>query len=510
MQVFIIILLNFFMLNAGIICADEVDANSNDVMTKTTEFRAPESDDHQLPLTSQQKDLEQKLYLSSPQQLNDIEKQIAYHIQTNPNDAFSYYLYNHLMIRKFLNDPTRVDLIRKAQRLTEQALELSHSDLYGLISLSSILDILDEDVKAYELLKKQIALEKVKDWRLQFYFAKMSANIDSVETTISEFQKALDYKDANKTIILPYAIAFINTNLDKVSRMKQLKEWSEKYQGEPFIILSYANFLLRNKEYKKAEMQYEKIMDASIEAFINKAILEYLYLDSPKTAEQSLLKAINHLNSNNRQDLKELVYYHLANLYLKKKDFQKAQNHFLNSMMVSSDKENLYKNIYLNFSDEQQPEELAKLTEKINLEIPGRAMFYSYLGKVQSLSLNNHKEAIKSFNSAILLNPFESEYYIDLGISHYKMKNYSDAKEAFKIASELNPTNGTAFYNLACISSIQGKTDEALSSLKQAINLNPSFVDSAKDDSDFVSLKGNQNFIKIINTSEKTEQNYSH
>jgi len=63
---------------------------------------------------------------------------------------------------------------------------------------------------------------------------------------------------------------------------------------------------------------------------------------------------------------------------------------------------------------------------------------------------------------------------------------------------KINPEDENAWYIKACVFSLMNKKSEALSDLRCAVELNPSYRESAKSGKDFEKLWEDQDFKDIV------------
>jgi tetratricopeptide (TPR) repeat protein len=61
-----------------------------------------------------------------------------------------------------------------------------------------------------------------------------------------------------------------------------------------------------------------------------------------------------------------------------------------------------------------------------------------------------------------------------------------------------NPPYSGLLYNTACFESLAGRTELALTHLRQAVEMLPALAEMARDDDDFVSLRGEAAFAQIV------------
>jgi len=107
-------------------------------------------------------------------------------------------------------------------------------------------------------------------------------------------------------------------------------------------------------------------------------------------------------------------------------------------------------------------------------------------------------EAKKIYEAVVALDPGYIEALNNLGIINIHDKNFSAAKENLEKAVRLNPSYVESYYNLACLYAIKGDAGQGLEYLKKAISLNSNVKDWARDDSDLNSLKGSDEFRRMV------------
>jgi hypothetical protein len=79
--------------------------------------------------------------------------------------------------------------------------------------------------------------------------------------------------------------------------------------------------------------------------------------------------------------------------------------------------------------------------------------------------------------------------YSDRGMEHYFAHRYGEAATAFEEGVEAIPDHAPLHYNAACMRALAGDTERSLAHLRRALELDPSFAEQAKDDSDFDGIR---------------------
>jgi tetratricopeptide (TPR) repeat protein len=86
----------------------------------------------------------------------------------------------------------------------------------------------------------------------------------------------------------------------------------------------------------------------------------------------------------------------------------------------------------------------------------------------------------------------------NLGNAYSDLGDTKKAIEYYEQALKINPEDKSVWYNKACAHSSMNKKNEALVDLKRAVELDPSYRESAKCEKDFEKLWEDQDFKDII------------
>ena len=81
---------------------------------------------------------------------------------------------------------------------------------------------------------------------------------------------------------------------------------------------------------------------------------------------------------------------------------------------------------------------------------------------------------------------------------HYNEQDYEGALAACHVALEKFPGNALILSNLACMQSLLGRGDEALDTLRAAVDGWPKFKENAQKDDDFTSLREDPRFLELV------------
>jgi tetratricopeptide (TPR) repeat protein len=97
-----------------------------------------------------------------------------------------------------------------------------------------------------------------------------------------------------------------------------------------------------------------------------------------------------------------------------------------------------------------------------------RSYVYNYLGLIEA-KLKDHQQAIAYYDSALQLNPAESDYFVNRGLSKEALKDTTAAAD-YEQALKLNPQHTLAKHNLAALREKQGKPLTYEDRLTETIN----------------------------------------
>jgi serine/threonine protein kinase/Flp pilus assembly protein TadD len=104
---------------------------------------------------------------------------------------------------------------------------------------------------------------------------------------------------------------------------------------------------------------------------------------------------------------------------------------------------------------------------------PANAQAHFELGKLQT-KLHEVPAAIESYRKALELDSSSPKTFFNLGFLYAKTADYERAEEMYRRAVDLAPPYlDEAYFNLAMVQRSQGKTQESIRSLKQAVAANP-------------------------------------
>ena len=111
---------------------------------------------------------------------------------------------------------------------------------------------------------------------------------------------------------------------------------------------------------------------------------------------------------------------------------------------------------------------------------------YNNLGRAY-LYAEEYEPAVENFKKAIEMAPDRSEGYVNLTTAYLRQNLPADARASSLRALEIFPKTALLHYNLACAYALEDKSQKAVDSLTQAVNLNPELKTFAQQEG---ALKG--------------------
>jgi hypothetical protein len=121
--------------------------------------------------------------------------------------------------------------------------------------------------------------------------------------------------------------------------------------------------------------------------------------------------------------------------------------------------------------------DLPDIQRAIRLE-PSNAEYRALLGRYLALSGASLDEAISDFRIAVQLNPYESQYWLDLASAYHVAGHIEEQAQSVEQAVEADPTTPNVAWAAANFFLIQGNLGKALPCFRTVLANDPDAVDS--------------------------------
>jgi tetratricopeptide (TPR) repeat protein len=445
--------------------------------------------------------LEEQIWLQDVEKLRDREAEAARLVQVDPHSTFGHYLLAQIYLRRFKSSPSQLKLLQQASDLGQQAIELEPESDLGYLIAAQVLDLMGYSESALNALQGDPKHKIRASWRSFFLKAQLITGVRPESEVESMFEKTLHHSDASKNIVIPYVIASIQNRYEnKGDMIGDLKYWKNKHSHR-LLDLTLAIALTEQQRYDEASKIYADLRAKEpdlLEASINSALLLHNHLKRSNESIE-LLKAILSQGKELGSEKRIMVMAQLARVYLETgQQEHKARDLFADVIRTSASPNEWLIFSHKAYKKAKKLKDFISLIDEIKNTKQGTGFIYALHGEVMSEGLELHNEAVNSFRSAILLEPSRSDFYNGLGLVYYRMNDMRKALATFHEATNIDPKDATSRYNEACVLAILGRSDEAIGSLRTAIDLDPKLQASAKGDSDFKSLWASPDFLKLV------------
>lgn len=117
------------------------------------------------------------------------------------------------------------------------------------------------------------------------------------------------------------------------------------------------------------------------------------------------------------------------------------------------------------------------------------------IGDFLLAALGKYDERADKFAST----PRDGEEWYERAYEYYRNDRYAEAAQAFNKAAEMDYAKDTALYNAACSYALAGNRENAMTTLRAAIDAGWDDYEKIAEDSDFDSLRSDPRFAKAFN-----------
>jgi tetratricopeptide (TPR) repeat protein len=468
-------------------------------------------------------ELEMTVRTADDDELPVLERALVRRIQSSPQSAYDHFLLSHAYLRMYSSNPQDMDLLRVASELATQAVELDPESEYGFVAMAEVLEALGQTNKALSVLRE--GQRRAGGWRTKFTIARLTAERTSPEDTAQTLTDALKMPGSLQRVIAPYLVILAqSSNGSPASIEKRIASWHDDFPLAGFDE-AYASLLAEGGDHERAHKSFQMIHKfnpaaqesntawlVKPEVLFSDSLLCYRKLNKTKLALQQLKALQNAIRSGKikKADISRkfpaLVDIHLAATHLRLRDYDSAHRIFSEAISKVSDQTPLVEFMFKEYRNASADKQLISLFRSIaeSGDIVGQdrnvqlGMIHAFMAEIFSDRIGNQIAAESLYRKAITLEPTRSEYYNGLGLALYRRSEMQAALGEFTKATEIDPGDASARYNEACTLAILGRKDEALLSLREAIQLEPRLSEQARVDKDFASISDSSGFKELI------------
>lgn len=452
-------------------------------------------------LASADRQLERKVLTAESEELLGLESEIVRKIQENPDSVFHHYLLANVYLRQFTYLPTEEKWLEQALHLARQTIYLDADSELGYLTLATIYDMVGKEKEAEEVFRIFTWRVKIKkSWRYLVTKARIFLTPDSLDNSLSLLKRALLAEGVLPELVIPYVAVLLDAKHggEKEGLSTELAAWQKDaphHLFDQYLAVIYTD----EKNYRKAYQLYTDVIarqPENREARRNRAVISYRYMDKDQEAQRALLALLAGENIPAAEA--SVINIHLGIIYLQQNKDEQARGQFLQSILSHPGGEILLEFVVATYKQMKKYRELAMLLEQLNIERPGNVFYHTLLGDVWTEYVRDHRQAVVAYENAIVLDPHSGNLYNALGLVHYRLQEFEQALQTFARAKSMNVSNASIFYNEACVYALLSRNEEAVSSLRKAIELDASLKDHARTDTDFDKIRAMPAFDRVL------------
>ncbi len=302
----------------------------------------------------------------------------------------------------------------------------------------------------------------------QFKYAFFLHSIDRFDEAMEFYHRTIKadpkYTDAYLNIAniykirdqIPLAISILEKGLKVMPKNKRIDEMITLVKSEVATVrYQYALQMHTKGDYEKAINEYKNIIRISepdSDLYVNLGAA-YQALNDNKEAIVAYTKAIEINDSN------ATAYYYLGTAYFGEEKFEDALKSYQKALAIDPDDEKIIQAI-----DSSKQVMTSKILEK----------------GIAEYNQGKYKEALLTFNTALITSPENAEIYYHRGMVYDSMEKYPLAISDYKQAVNFDPGMDIAYYALAVNYDILKNYPEAKKWYEKFIN------EADSDDDEYV------------------------
>lgn len=122
---------------------------------------------------------------------------------------------------------------------------------------------------------------------------------------------------------------------------------------------------------------------------------------------------------------------------------------------------------------------------------------YYNLGNAMFLK-GDYKDAIENYEKSVKIDPSFQGGWLNIAMTYYYKKDFKTGNTYFEKAKRINPDNAIVWYDHAVGLALEGKKEQAMESLKKAVEKKPELKMSAFQEPSFAPLRDMPAFQKLV------------
>lgn len=422
--------------------------------------------------------IEELVWTASHDQFNTIDSFLVEQIRIEPKYYFNYCLLSHLNLRRFSENPTNFHLFSSAIELSKQCLELNTESDLAKIYAADLLDLIGKENEAKALLN--LAANK-NSWHYEFANARLNANRNGPEITFKIIKQGYLNPASSKKIIDQYLLSILRISWPQNEQISKLNQIKKIYSS--LSLMSYEAQIHTNlKAYDKALALYDNILRQApghLTSILSKMVINFYFLHNKSRASKLLLLAKSTPNIQLTDDQIYMLEFHeILITWNDKSKVHKATNdkrRIDRLAQIIANQIDLWEHlpyVISFFIEHKMTKQLIEFTNSLNLYLPGKAELYALKAEISG-QLLDYKDAIQSYENALLLDSENDKFYSNLGHFYFLEGNYQKSLQAQNTALEIDPTNAIAMYRKAETLLLFKNKKEAERYFRNAIQVNP-------------------------------------
>ena len=338
--------------------------------------------------------LEEQIWLAESDTLSSLESKAVRRVQEEPKSTHAHYLVGLIYLRHFKYDPRRMDYLRKASQLGQQAIDLDENSEFGYLLSASILDLMGYTDNALEMLQVGTSASVIRSWRRDFagsIFSRKSRN----HAPLALAQAALELEPQAKLVVSPFIVAMLKASTRAGSDRNRPME--ESFDS-PFFKQSLALAYAQDEQYEAAKELFDEVMssdnEATLDAQINRAIVS-LAEDKNTELSRDLLHASLRNEALVDPEKRSLIQAHLGKLYLHDNQVDRAKKLF--NFAISKSQNSLHELNLLTVYTELSDSKSLCPSDTLKSSLHGVAIVHAIQVEILSNNICSQDKAIRAY-----------------------------------------------------------------------------------------------------------------